>query len=55
MIDGQTLAPDLQVMLRMQAIARPRDEAIPFARMRANMVRRRRSSVATGRSARCAT
>lgn len=39
MIDGQTLAPDIQVMLRLQAIARPRDEQIPFATMRANMLR----------------
>ena len=39
MIDGQTLAPDLQVMLRLQAIARPRDEEIPFVQMRSNMVR----------------
>jgi len=39
MIDGQTLAPDLQVMLRMQAIARPRDEQVPIVRMRTNMVR----------------
>lgn len=39
MIDGQTLAPDLQVMLRMQAIARPRDEEVPIATMRTNMLR----------------
>ena len=39
MIDGQTLAPDIQVMLRLQAIARPRDEQIPFATMRSNMLR----------------
>ena len=39
MIDGQTLALDLQVMLRMQAIGRPRNQAIPFVRMRANMVK----------------
>lgn len=39
MIDGQTLAPDLQVMLRLQAIARPRDEEVPIATMRTNMVR----------------
>jgi acetyl esterase len=37
MVDGQTLAPDLQVMLRLQAIARPRNEQVPFDRMRANM------------------
>jgi len=39
MIDGQTLAPDLQVMLRLQALARPRDEEVPIATMRSNMVR----------------
>jgi len=39
MMDGQTLASDLQVMLRLQAIARPRDEEVPFATLRANMVR----------------
>ncbi|WP_245994631.1 alpha/beta hydrolase [Nocardioides immobilis] len=39
MIDGQTLAPDLQMMLRLQAIARPRDEEVPIAMMRSNMVR----------------
>jgi acetyl esterase len=38
-VDGQTLAPDLQVMLRLQAIARPRNEQVPIARMRTNMVR----------------
>ena len=37
MIDGQTLAPDLQMMLRLQAMARPRNEEIPVQRMRANM------------------
>ncbi|MDZ5619989.1 alpha/beta hydrolase [Nocardioides sp. HM23] len=39
MLDGQTLAPDLQVMLRLQAIARPRDEEVPIATMRTNMVK----------------
>jgi acetyl esterase len=39
MIDGQTLAPDIQVLLRLQAIARPRNEEIPFATMRSNMLR----------------
>lgn len=38
-IDGQTLAPDLQVMLRLQGLARPRDEEVPIATMRTNMVR----------------
>ena len=37
-VDGQTLAPDLQVMLRLQAMARPRNEEVPIPRMRANMV-----------------
>jgi acetyl esterase len=37
MLDGQTLAPDLQVMLRLQALARPRDEDVPIARLRENM------------------
>ncbi len=38
MLDGQTLAPDLQVMLRLQAIARPRDEEVPIEVMRKNML-----------------
>jgi acetyl esterase len=39
MHDGQTLASDLQVLLRLQAIARPRDEELPIAQVRTNMVR----------------
>lgn len=39
MVDGQTLAPDLQVMLRLQAIARPRREDVPIAVLRDNMRR----------------
>uniref|UniRef100_UPI0015FF68C4 alpha/beta hydrolase n=1 Tax=Nocardioides stalactiti TaxID=2755356 RepID=UPI0015FF68C4 len=35
--DGQTLAPDLQMLLRLQSIARRRDETIPIEKMRANM------------------
>ncbi len=38
-VDGQTLAPDLQVLLRLQAIARPRDEQIAITTLRTNMVR----------------
>jgi acetyl esterase len=36
-VDGQTLAPDLQVMLGLQAVARRRDEKVPIARMREAM------------------
>ncbi|KAA1421493.1 alpha/beta hydrolase [Nocardioides humilatus] len=36
-IDGQTLAPDLQVLLGLQAIARRRDEQVPIEKMRAMM------------------
>ena len=36
-VDGQTLAPDVQVMLGLQAIARRRDEQVPIDRMRAAM------------------
>ncbi|WP_435770176.1 alpha/beta hydrolase [Nocardioides sp. SYSU DS0651] len=36
-LDGQTLATDLQLMLRLQAIARPRDEQVPVADMRRNL------------------
>jgi len=39
MLDGQTLAPDLQVMLRLQTIARPRREDVPIATLRDNMRR----------------
>lgn len=46
-LDGQTLAPDLQVLLRLQAIARPRDEEVPIATMRANMARE--AAIAGGR------
>ncbi|KAA1428057.1 alpha/beta hydrolase [Nocardioides antri] len=37
-IDGQTLAGDIQVLLRLQAIARPRQEDVPVPVMRARMV-----------------
>ena len=38
-LDGQTLAQDLQVMLRLQAIARRRNETTPIPTMRTNMLR----------------
>jgi acetyl esterase len=37
MVDGQTLASDLQVMLRLQSIARRRDEHVPIEARRKNM------------------
>ncbi|WP_245927746.1 alpha/beta hydrolase [Nocardioides silvaticus] len=36
-VDGQTLAPDLQAMLRLQSIARPRNEEVPIEKLRAGM------------------
>jgi acetyl esterase len=38
-LDGQALAQDLQVMLRLQAIARRKNETIPIPTMRTNMLR----------------
>ncbi|MEZ0579789.1 alpha/beta hydrolase [Nocardioides sp. MH1] len=36
-VDGQTLAPDLQVMLVLQSLVRRRDEEVPIERMRRAM------------------
>jgi acetyl esterase len=49
MLDGQTLAPDLQVLLRLQAIARPRNEQVPITTMRTNMLRE--TAIVGGRQA----
>jgi acetyl esterase len=49
LVDGQTLASDIQVMLRLQAIARPRNEEVPIATMRTNMVRE--TAIVGGRQA----
>ncbi|UMG91099.1 alpha/beta hydrolase [Nocardioides sp. TF02-7] len=35
--DGQTLAPDLQVLLRLQSLVRPRDEEVPFDELRVRL------------------
>jgi acetyl esterase len=46
-LDGQTLAADLQLMLRLQAIARRRDELVPIEEMRRNL--RQESTIVGGR------
>lgn len=46
-IDGQTLAADIQVMLRLQSVARPQDDEQPIAVLRENM--RRESALVGGR------
>lgn len=46
-LDGQTLATDLQVMLRLQSVARRRDEQVPIEQMRSNL--RHESGIVGGR------
>jgi acetyl esterase len=46
-LDGQTLATDLQLLLRLQSIARRRDEQVPIEEMRGNL--RQESAIVGGR------